>query len=157
MPALGVNTTYLTRIVGYEQVQLQTMQLSTLPAEIKHLEEAIAALCRMQGEQSAHPSLSLSLPATAELLSVRDAELDQLDHQIRSLQSAVPKKHRELERLENELRPLEVQKATAVLTAKEAIRRKEEGEKGLGDDLEMKGRWYGGANACLSEVLAMSS
>ena len=60
---------------------------------------------------------------------------------------------RELERLENELRPLEAQKTVAVNTAKEARRRKEEGERGIGDDLELKGRWYRSVEKGLKDML----
>ena len=136
---------------------MQTAQLSSFPSEIEEYENDVATLQRQQSEQSTHPSLSLPLPATLDLLFAREAESDQLDRQIRNLQAAVPKKSRELDRLEGELRPLEVQKATAVLTAKEAMRRKEEGERGVGDDLEMKGRWYQSAALCLGETLAAAS
>ena len=142
-------------IAGYEQVQLQTTQLSTLPAEITIYEERIEVLRLQQDEQSKHPSLSLPLSGTLDLLSARESEIEQLDRQIRGLQTILPKKTRELERMESELRPLEVQKTTTVLTAKEAMRRKEEGQRGIGDELEMKGRWYRSAEMCLQEALAV--
>lgn len=58
--------------------------------------------------------------------------------------------------LERELRPLEMQKAGAVAAAKEARRRKEEGERGVGDELELKGRWYRGVETGLTELLGES-
>lgn len=113
----------------------------------------MSTLHEQKGEQAAHPALSLPLPATAELLAAHESDLELLDRQLCNLQSAVPKKARELERLENELRTLEVQKTAAVLTAREAMRRKEDGERGVGDDLEMRGRWYRSTGVCLREVL----
>ena len=72
------------------------------------------------------------------------ADLDALDRKLKSLQQVLPRKTREADRLENELKPLEVQRAGTVAAAKEASRRKEEGERGAGDELELKGRWYRG-------------
>ena len=118
-------------------------------------EKRIESLRLQQDEQSKHPSLSLPLSGTLDLLSTRESEIEQLDRQIRSLETALPKRTRELERMESELRPFEVQKTTSVLTAKEAMRRKEEGQRGIGDELEMKGRWYRSAETCLQEALAI--
>lgn len=106
-----------------------------------------------QVKPSANPELSLPLPATLDLLSSRQSELDQLNHQLKTLQNALPRKTRELETLERELRPLEMQKAGAVAAAKEARRRKEEGQRGVGDELELKGRWYRGVETGLTELL----
>ena len=69
----------------------------------------------------------------------------------------MPRKARELELLERELKPLEVQKAGAVAAAKDARRRKEEGERGLGDELELKGRWYRGVELGLREMLGVEA
>ena len=129
-------------------------QLETLPSEIYRLEECIAALHNQQQEDAAQSALSLPLPATLDLLSQSETECEELDRQIRKLQNALPKKTRELERLESGLKPLQAQKTAAILSAKEAMRRKEQGEGGMGDDLEMKGRWFGSASRCLEDVLA---
>lgn len=58
--------------------------------------------------------------------------------------------------LERELKPLEVQKAGTVAAAKDARRRKEEGERGVRDELELKGRWYRGVETGLRELLGES-
>lgn len=58
--------------------------------------------------------------------------------------------------LERELKPLEMQKAGTVAAAKEARRRKEEGERGAGDELELKGRWYRSVETGLRELLGES-
>ena len=39
--------------------------------------------------------------------------------------------------------------------AKEAKRRKDEGERGIGDELELKGRWYQGVETGLREMLGV--
>ena len=80
-----------------------------------------------------------------------------MDQQLKSLQNTLPRKTRELERLGNELKPLEAQKTIAVTTAKEARKRREEGERGLGDDLELKGRWYRSVETGLKEMLGVEA
>ncbi|MCJ1421231.1 hypothetical protein MMC32_007593 [Xylographa parallela] len=141
----------------YENVSLQTAQLSTLPAQISSLQETLVDLRARQSKPSANPSLSLPLPATLELVVSRQAELDDLNKQLRSLQQSLPRKTRELELLEKELKPLEAQKAATVAAAQEARRRKEEAERGLGDELELKGRWYRSVETGLREMLGVES
>ncbi|EOD44039.1 hypothetical protein GTA08_BOTSDO02074 [Neofusicoccum parvum] len=125
----------------YESIQLRTAQLETLPAEITNLESTIAELRETQAPHPTNPSLSLPLPETLSVLAAKEAELAALDKQLSSLQSTLPRKTRELERLEAELKPLEMQKSGTVAAAKEAQRRREAGEAGMGDDLEERGRW----------------
>ena len=141
---------------GYEKVSLQTTQLTTLPAEISSLKDTLVTLRAQQIKPSANADLSLPLPATLNLLSSRQSELNQLNQQLKTLQNALPRKTRELDMLERELKPLEMQKAGTVASAKEARRRKEEGERGVGDELELKGRWYRGVEASLTELLGES-
>jgi chromosome segregation ATPase len=144
----------MTRI-GYENIQLQTTQLSELPASIASLESTISAFRAAQEQSSTKPSQSLPLAATRDLLESRKAELEALNNQLAALQQAVPRKMRELERLEHELKPLEVQKAVTISAAKEARRRKEECDNGMGDDLELQGRWYRSAESGLREILKL--
>ena len=106
-----------------------------------------------QGESSGNPSQRLPLPATLDLLNQREIEGDELQGSLRSLQSTLSKRSRELERLENELRPLEIQQKAAILNAKEAIRRKGLGEKGMGDCLELKGKWYQTVDSLIGDAL----
>lgn len=144
--------------VGYETVQLQTRQLSSLPDEIEALETTIARLRQQQvGGKMDNVSQNLPLPATLTLLDNRHAESEALDAQIRALQTAIPKKTRELERLHSELWPLKMQKQQAIELARNAIRRKEQGEKGNGDDLELKGRWYSGVEMLMDNVFSVKT
>ena len=135
-------------------MQLQNAQLATLPEEIERLEGTIASLRAKQAIQNpGGPVQNMGLPATLALLSEMDAEAEQLDAQISALQMAVPKTARELERMRSELRPLEIQKQQAITAAQDAMRRKKQGEKGVGDDLEIKGRWYTGVHKVMTNVL----
>lgn len=143
----------LTRpYAGYENIQLETAHLSALPAQISTLQTTLAQLQESQQSSTAptNPSLTLPLPATISLLSTRASELDALNAQLRQLQTALPRKTRELERLEKDLRPLEVQKAGTVQGAQEARRMREEGG-GEAGEMELRGRWLRGCVAVLGE------
>ncbi|KAF2089943.1 hypothetical protein K490DRAFT_62817 [Saccharata proteae CBS 121410] len=137
----------------YESVELRTSQLSTLPSEIAGLEATIAELRETQAPHPTNPSLSLPLPATQALIASKEAEITALDNQIASLQAALPRKTRELERLEAELKPLELQRNGTVSAAEEAKRRRDAGEAGMGDDLEERGRWLRAVSQGLKTML----
>lgn len=138
----------------HEIVKLQKTQLSNLPAHIAELETTIEALrsSHPSPKKSDNPNLNLSLADTASLLVQREAELASLNSQLSVLQSTLPRKTRELERLEAELRPLVNQKMVAVQQALEARKRREEG--GV-DELEEKGRWYRASEVALAKMLGV--
>ncbi|KAE9973556.1 hypothetical protein BLS_003555 [Venturia inaequalis] len=140
----------------YEQIELQKTILADLPEQIANLQATIETLRTEHPSpaKSSNPNLNLPLPATLSLLSERESELSSLDAQIRALQNNVPRKTRELERLESELQPLLAQKKTVVGQAKEARKRKEEG--GV-EDMEQKGRWYRASHTALSQMLGTES
>ena len=73
-----------------------------------------------------------------------------MDRQIASLKTALPRKTREAEAMERELAGLERKKGEVVAQAKEAERRKLEGES---DGLEEMGRWYRSATRGLKGLL----
>lgn len=135
----------------YDGIQLRTSQLESLPAEIGNLEATIEKLKHDQIPPSNNPELALPLPETMRLLQGREAELAALNAKLSQLQSALPNRTRELEKLERELKPLETQKQGTVAAAKEARRRKEEGG-GIGDDLEERGRWLTASEKALKEI-----
>ena len=141
--------------LGYETISLQSVQLSELPGQIAALEESIETLQAEQTPASSNPSLSLPLAATMDLVASRQAELDELNRQVKSAQQALPRKVREQEKVENEVHLLEVQKAGVVAAAKEARRRKDDGERGIGDSLELRGRWYCGVETGLKDMLGV--
>ncbi|GAB7356048.1 hypothetical protein MBLNU459_g6664t1 [Dothideomycetes sp. NU459] len=136
---------------SYEIIQLQTTQLEALPLEIENLEATISTLKAAQEPASSNPVLNLPLAATSELLAKREAELAELDRQLADLQSAVPRKKREVAKLENELGPLEARKRAAIEEAKDAQRKR--GKGGLGEELEERGKWLKNVDAGLRLML----
>jgi chromosome segregation ATPase len=142
---------------GYKNVQIETTKLSKLPEEIAQLEQTITSLKQSQVAYAAasdphntSSSQNLSLPATLKLLAEREAELAAIDRQMASLQNTLPRKTREAEAMERELGVLERRKSDAIGQAREAERKKLEGES---DGLEEMGRWYRGAEATLKKLI----
>ncbi|KAB8290408.1 hypothetical protein EYC80_010841 [Monilinia laxa] len=144
----------------YEHVQLQTKQLEELPKKIEGLEESIQKLKGEQsagsGEEGGHPNLRLGLDKTRELIEQKEKERRDLDRQLEQLQVLVPRKNKEVERLNAELVPLEAKRTTSVAAAREAKRRKEEVAGGIGDDLEERGRWWRGVEGGLRGMLGVA-
>lgn len=144
----------MVSFVGYKNIEVQEAQLSTLPDSIENLESTIAGLKAKQvaSMDSSDPrsSQNLPLPATVQLLSEREAELAALNRQIAAVQNSLPRKTREAEALERECSVLERRRAEAVTQAREAQRKKQQGES---DGLEEMGRWYRGAEETLKAVV----
>ena len=135
----------------YEVIQSRQQQLSSLPAEIAALQAEIDTLRAAQPSAPSHPDLALPMDATLSLLNSREAELADLDAQIASLQAASSRGARDVQRMENELRPLLAKKEVTVKAAKEARRRKEEG--GGMDETEELGRWFRGSERVLKSIV----
>lgn len=139
--------------IGYKNVQLQMTQLATLPESIENLESTIATLRAKQVANSdKSSSQNLPLPATLSLLAEREAELAALNRQIAAAQNALPRKTREAETMERELSVLERRKSEAISQAREAQRKKQEGES---DGLEEAGRWYRSAEEALKKLVGV--
>ncbi|OJJ00581.1 hypothetical protein ASPVEDRAFT_189729 [Aspergillus versicolor CBS 583.65] len=137
----------------YKNVQLQMTELATLPESIENLESTIAALRTKQvANSSTSSSQNLPLPATLSLLAEREAELAALNRQIATAQNALPRKTREAETMERELNILERRKSEAIMQAREAQRKKQEGES---DGLEEAGRWYRSAEEALKKLVGV--
>lgn len=138
---------------GYKTVDLQLTQVSTLPEQIDNLESTIAGL---RAKQVAHmggdSSSNLPLPATLSLLSDREAELAALNRQIAAVENTLPRKTREAEALGRELGVLERRKVEAASQAREAQRKKQEGES---DGMEEMGRWYRGSEETLKNLVGV--
>ncbi|KZF20470.1 hypothetical protein L228DRAFT_263114 [Xylona heveae TC161] len=137
----------------YEEIQLQTIQLRELPPHIAQLEESIESLRTEQAPVSDNPDLNLSLDASTELLEEREAKLAEVKHQVAALQSMLPRRQREVDRLKAELRPLEEQRAMNMAAATEALRRKEQGTGGIEEDLETRARWWKAVQASMTELV----
>ncbi|RFU23892.1 hypothetical protein B7463_g12443, partial [Scytalidium lignicola] len=136
----------------YERIQLQTTQLQELPTRIDELQASIDKLMELQAP-GANPSLCLPLEKTLTLVEERERERAELDKQLEQLQAILPRKDRELDRLNAELQPLEVKRLGSTAAARDAKRRKEEALGGVADDLEERGRWWRGVESGLKTML----
>ncbi|ESZ89487.1 hypothetical protein SBOR_10129 [Sclerotinia borealis F-4128] len=143
----------------HEHIQLQTKQFADLPKKIEGLEDSILKLKEEQNwvssEEGNHPNLRLGLDKTRELVEVKEKERRELDRQLEQLQVLVPRKTKEVDRLNAELLPLEAKRTMSVAAAREAKRRKEEVAGGVGDDLEERGRWWRGVEGGLKGMLGV--
>jgi chromosome segregation ATPase len=140
----------------YERVQLETTQLRELPDRINQLEGQIAVLKEAQSPGQ-DPTMNLPLTRTLELVEERQRHTQELDRQIEQLQSQVPRKRKDMERLQAELVPLDAKRQNSVAAAKEARRRKEAALGGVEDDLEERGRWYRASETVLKQMLDIRS
>lgn len=95
--------------------------------------------------------MSMPLQPTLDLLREREQELQSIDLEIERLQAALPAKRAEVQRLQDELAPIQMRKIKAVEEAKEARRRREHG--GMADELEEKGRWLRGVESAMKSML----
>ncbi|KAI0886081.1 uncharacterized protein GGS22DRAFT_159839 [Annulohypoxylon maeteangense] len=138
----------------YEKVQVETIRLEELPGKIDELENAVAKFKKTQAVGcNPNPELNLPLTKTLDLVKSRKKRESELDKQLEQLQSQVPRKKKELDRLHAELQPLETRKQNSMAAAREARRRKEAALGGVEDDLEERGRWFRAAEAGLNEIL----
>ena len=140
----------------YENIQMQTTQLQGLPEKIEALQSSVEEL-RAAQQPGSNPTLNLPLEKTIALVEERERERAELDRQLEQLQVMVPRKTKELERLNAELQPLEVKRLGSTASAREAKRRKEEALGGVGDDLEERGRWWRGVESGLKGMLGVES
>ncbi|POS78320.1 hypothetical protein DHEL01_v203281 [Diaporthe helianthi] len=136
----------------YEAVQMETATLREMPERIAGLEERIAQL-REQLQPGENPSLNLPLAKTLELVAEKKLQRHELERQLEQLRAQVPRKRKEMERLQAELQPLEVKRQNSQAAAREARRRKEQALGGVEDDLEERGRWWRASEAALKQML----
>jgi len=140
----------------YQAIQLQTTQLKELPARIEELQASVDGLRATQAPGS-NPTLHMPLDKTLALFEERERERAELDRQLEQLQVMLPRKTKELERLNAELQSLEVKRLGSTASANEARRRKEEALGRVGDDLEERGRWWRGVESGLKGMLGVES
>lgn len=140
----------------YEAVQLQTTQLQELPEKIEGLQASINKLKESQ-EPGSDPTLNLPLEKTWSLVDERGRERAELDRQLEQLKTMLPRKTKELERLNAELQQVEAKRLTSTASAREAKRRKDEALGGAGDDLEDRGRWWRGVESGLKGMLGVEN
>lgn len=140
----------------YQNIQMQTSHLQELPQRIEQLEASVEEL-RAAQHPGSNPTLNLPLEKTLDLVEEREREKAELDRQLEQLQLMLPRKTKELERLNAELQSLEVKRLGSTAAAKEAKRRKEEALGGAGDDLEERGRWWRGVESGLKGMLSIET
>lgn len=140
----------------YEGVRMETVTLRELPGKITGLEGRIAEL-REQLQPGENPSLNLPLAKTQELVAEKKRQRHELDRQLEQLRSQVPRKKKEMERMQAELQPLEQRRTNSVTAAKEARRRKEQALGGVEDDLEERGRWWRASETALKQMLEIET
>jgi chromosome segregation ATPase len=137
---------------GYEQVQIQTARLKTLPSEIENLQQTIDHLQAEQGPKSSNPDLCMALQPTMDLLLKREQQMSEIDAQISALRSSISSKRQDFAKFQDELSSLQARKTQATQEALEAKRRREEGKE-LGDELGEEGRWLRGVEHSLKIML----
>lgn len=93
----------------------------------------------------------MPLQPTRDLLNERERELRNVEMEIEKLTAALPAKKAEVQRLQDELAPIQMRKIKAVEEAQEAKRRREHG--GAADELEEEGRWLRGVETSLKAML----
>lgn len=140
----------------YDVVRMETVTLRDLPAKITELEERIAEL-RERLQPGENPNLNLPLTKTLELVAEKKRQRHELDRQLEQLRSQVPRKKKEMERMQAELQPLEQKRQNSVAAAKEAKRRKEQALGGVEDDLEERGRWWRASETALKQMLEIEN
>lgn len=140
----------------YEHIRMQSTQLQDLPAQISKLEASVEAL-RIAQAPGSDATLNMPLEKTLDLVEAREKERLDIERQLEQLQSMVPRKTRELERLNAELLPLQAKRQASTAAAKEAKRRKEEALGGVDDDLEERGRWWRGVESGVKGMLGVDN
>ncbi|KAI9730026.1 MAG: hypothetical protein M1818_008295 [Claussenomyces sp. TS43310] len=136
----------------YDSIQLQTTQLQELPRKVEELQVSILELKAGQAPRP-DPLMNMSLEKTLIMLEEKERERGRLDRQLDHLQTALPRKIKDLEMLEAELQPLEVKRLGSMASAQEAQRRKEDALGGASNDLEERGRWWRGVESGLRGML----
>lgn len=136
----------------YENVQLETTKLQELPDKITELEDRVDELKTAQATGRS-PHMNLPMGRTLELLEEKQRKQQELDRELDQLRAKVPRKVKEMERLEAELQPLEAKMQNSAAAAREAKRRKEAALGGVEDDLEERGRWLRANETALKSML----
>ncbi|TQV93352.1 60s ribosomal protein l37 protein [Cordyceps javanica] len=141
----------------YTRIQLETARLEELPVKIHGLQSQVAELKAARATADSNPDMNLPLTKTRRLVSHRQAEQQEVTRELEALQSKLPRKRKEVERLEAELGPLETKRQNSRAAAREAKRRKEAALGGVGDDLEQRARWWRASESILTQLLDTKS
>ncbi|GAB7339744.1 hypothetical protein MBLNU457_6307t1 [Dothideomycetes sp. NU457] len=132
------------------EVLARTAGLAELPERIEGLEGLIEELRQRQSELNPAPDMNLSLDATVEVLEAREAALEEMEARIAELEQVVPRREEEVGEMTVEVQGLEERKRRAVDEARE-MRKRRKG--GMGDAVEVRGRWLRGTEKVMREWL----
>ncbi|KAF8477429.1 hypothetical protein BDZ91DRAFT_709231 [Kalaharituber pfeilii] len=141
-----------------EAVAKKLAELETIPDDLKELEASIQGELEKLGKlpsQGQHDeTLHLPLDETLALVRELESELSSIDRDLAHLNdSEIPRKQRLTEQLDNELKPLEMDKAGLIGLATQAKHQREK-EREMGRaDRENMGRWYNAANEAMTQLL----
>ncbi|KAL8708250.1 MAG: hypothetical protein Q9220_006827 [cf. Caloplaca sp. 1 TL-2023] len=144
----------------YEDVGLRTSTLERLPGEIEGLEKRVMDLReenegKLEGLGGLKGS-EVGVERIRQMIKQREMEKGEVDNRVRMLQRAIPEKGRQLESLEGELKGLEKEREKVVEFAQEAVRSRERSG-GVGNDLELEGRWLSGSEDLLKGWLGVEA
>ncbi|KAM3498590.1 hypothetical protein MY10362_008099 [Beauveria mimosiformis] len=141
----------------YECIQLEAARLGEIPMKLHDLRTQVAESKSSRATADSNPDMNLPLTKTRQLVSRRQAEQQEVTREMEALQSKLPRKRKEVERLEAELGPLETKRQNSKAAAREAKRRKEATLGGVGDDLEQRARWWRASESILRQLLDTKS
>jgi hypothetical protein len=143
-------------LVGrFERVRREGEVVAALPGRVAGLERRVGELRVLRGGAGhGRGEMGLGLGRTREVVEGRREEVGRLEREVEVLgQQQVPRKRKEVERLRAEVVALEKRRANSVAAAREAKRRRENAQGGVGDELEARGRWYRASETVLRQVL----
>lgn len=140
----------------WERVQREGEVVRGLPGRVGELERTVGELRALRGEMlgGGVGEMGMGLARTREVVEGRREQARGLEREVEVLAGQqVPRKRKEVERLRAEVAGLEKRRANSVAAAREAKRRRENAQGGVGDELEARGRWYRASEAVLRQVL----
>lgn len=121
-------------------VQDYLSKATSLPASTELMEEEIVVM--EKEHEGSSSELHLPLSDTLALVSSSEAELARLEKELATVNAALPKKMARLKLLEDEIKPMEMDKEGLERFASEAVRMRDSARAEGKADRENMGRWY---------------
>jgi len=142
----------LSRRLSTEYVDIRETieKAQQLPRETAEMEEELR---KLRNENDGNPELNIPLPDTLELLTSKESELAMQEDELRQLQKTLPERQRHLQDLNNEISPMETDKAGIEKFASEAVRMRDSARAAGKADRENTGQWYKSVHETLSTML----
>jgi chromosome segregation ATPase len=111
------------------------------------------AIARLKGTRDERAEMNLPLTDTLAHISAAEDELRLLETELGSLQATLPRKERQLNNLEKEIKVHETKKEELEQFASEAVRAREGARAAGKADRETTGQWYKSSYEVLSAML----